>query len=115
MRRFSTSRRVEIKDNDQTVAVADVITLPGGPAVARASLYPASGHVAPGTRSRLVDAVLALPEVLASERLEATVPLGDSESLERLRQRTRAAATRPAGSTALVDAYLSRGGHGGPR
>jgi hypothetical protein len=62
-----------------------------------------------------VDAVLALPEVLASERLEATIPLGDSESLERLRQRAHATATRPAGSTALVDAYLSRGGHGSPR
>ena len=46
------------------------------------------------------------PEVQASSRLEATVPLGDAESLERLRERTEDAVTRPAGSTALVDADL---------
>ena len=47
-----------------------------------------------------------LPEVQASSRLEATVPLGDAESLERLRERTEDSVTRPAGSTALVDAEL---------
>jgi hypothetical protein len=50
------------------------------------------------------------PEVQASSRLEATVPLGDAESLERLRERTDDAVTRPAGSTALVDADLPDGG-----
>jgi hypothetical protein len=47
-----------------------------------------------------------LPEVQASTRLEATVPLGDGEALERLRQRTEDAVTRPAGSTALLDANI---------
>ena len=37
---------------------------------------------------------------------EATVPLGDGESLERLRQRTEDSVTRPAGSTALLDATI---------
>jgi hypothetical protein len=46
------------------------------------------------------------PEVKSGSRLEATVPLGDAESLERLRERTEDAVTRPAGSTALVDANL---------
>jgi hypothetical protein len=54
----------------------------------------------------LVDSVLDLPEVQASARLEATVPLGDTEALQRLRERTRDAVTRPAGSTALVDAAI---------
>ena len=47
-----------------------------------------------------------LPEVQASTRLEATVPLGDGEALERLRERTQDAVTRPAGSTALLDANV---------
>ena len=47
-----------------------------------------------------------LPEVQASARLEATVPLGDTELLERLRQRTHDAVTHPAGCTALVDADI---------
>ena len=44
-------------------------------------------------------------------RLEAAVPIGDGESLERLRQRTEESATRPAGSTALVDAVIPAQGH----
>jgi hypothetical protein len=47
-----------------------------------------------------------LPEVQASGRLEATIPLGDSETLDRLRERAEDTTTRPAGSTALVDASL---------
>jgi hypothetical protein len=54
----------------------------------------------------LVDAVMDLPGVQASSRLEATVPLGDAESLERLRERTEDTIARPAGSTALVDADI---------
>jgi hypothetical protein len=50
-----------------------------------------------------------LPEVQESSRLEATIPLGDGESLERLRERTEDTDTRPAGSTALVDANLAPG------
>jgi hypothetical protein len=38
--------------------------------------------------------------------LEATVPLGDGEILERLRERTTDAVTRPAGSTVLLDATI---------
>ena len=50
-----------------------------------------------------------LPEVQDSARLEATVPLGDAESLERLRERAEDTVTRPAGSTALVDAAQTKG------
>src|SRR5258708_25294212 len=98
------ARRVEIKDGDQTGAAAEGSQPPGG--TARASLHAASGHVAPGRRADLVDAVVDLPEVQASSRLEATVPLGDTETLDRLRERTEETTTRPAGSTALVDASL---------
>jgi hypothetical protein len=101
------ARRVEIKDGDHTVAAAEVSPRPGG--TARASLHAASGHVAPGRRADLVDAVVDLPEVQASSRLEATIPLGDGETLDRLRERTEETTSRPAGSTALVDASLPGG------
>jgi hypothetical protein len=101
-----TPRHVEIKDGDQTVAAAEVTTSPEGDGAAQVSLRAASGHIAQGSRAKLVDAVLDLPEVQASERLEATVGLGDAESLERLRERTDDTATRAAGSTALVDATM---------
>ena len=101
------ARRVEIKDGDQTVAAAEVSQHEGG--TARASLYASSGHVPPGRRSDLVDAVVDLPEVQASSRLEATIPLGDGETLDRIRERTEDTTSRAAGSTALVDATLPGG------
>jgi hypothetical protein len=98
-------QHVEIKDGDQTVAAADVTTDDEHDTV-RASLHAAAGHIAPGRRASLVDAVMDLPEVQESARLEASVPLGDGESLERLRERTDDASTHPAGSTALLDANI---------
>jgi hypothetical protein len=99
-------RHVEVKLGDQTVAAAEVTSCERAGGTVRTSLYPSSGHVPPGSRARLVDSVMDLPEVRASARLEATVPLGDAEALQRLRERTRGAVTRPAGSTALVDADI---------
>jgi hypothetical protein len=107
-----TPRHVEIKDGDQTVAAAEVTTSPEADGAAQVSLRAASGHIAPGSRAKLVDAVLDLPEVQESVRLEASVGLGDAESLERLRERTDDIETRAAGSTALVDANLPP--HGDP-
>ena len=106
----SRPQHIEIKDGDETVAAAEVTTSqePGG--TAQASLHAAPGHIAPGSRASLVDAVMDLPEVQASEHLQATVPLGDAESLDRLRERTDDATTRPAGSTALLDANIPSGG-----
>jgi hypothetical protein len=105
-------RRVEVRDDDQIVAAAEVAASGEAGGTARASLHAESGHVPPGKRTDLVDAVMDLPEVQASARLEAAVPIGDGESLERLRQRTEESATRPAGSTALLDAVIPA--EGGP-
>jgi hypothetical protein len=98
------SRRIEIKDEDKTIAAAEVTPLDDAGGTVRTSLLPTSGAAKPGSRASLVDAVMDLPEVQASSRLEATVPLGDTESLERLRERSEQTVTRPIGSTALVDA-----------
>jgi hypothetical protein len=108
------SRHVEVKDGNQTVAAAEVTTLENAEGTVRASLLPSSGHTPPGSRASLVDAVMDLPEVRASSRLEATVPLGDADSLQRLRERTEDTVTRPAGSTTLVDADIPPGRPAGP-
>jgi hypothetical protein len=97
------SRRVEVKDEDQTVAAAEVTPLENSEGTVRTSLHPSSGPTVPGSRASLVDAVMDTPEVQNSARLEATLPRGDAESLERLRERTDVTVTRPAGSTTLVD------------
>jgi hypothetical protein len=99
-------RHVEVGDGDQPVAAAEVTTDAGAAGTVRASLHAQAGHITPGSRAGLVDAVMDLPEVQASARLEATIPLGDGESLERLRERTEGAVTRPAGSSTLLDANI---------
>jgi len=108
-----TPQHVEIKDGEDTVAAAEVTTSPEPGGTAQASLHAAPGHIAPGSRASLVDAVMDLPEVQASEHLQATVPLGDSESLERLRERTDDTTTRAAGSSALLDANIPPDGEPG--
>jgi hypothetical protein len=99
-----TRRHVEIKEGDRTVAAADVSMPEEGDGAARASLHASSGHVAPGRRAELVDRVLDLPEVRDGSRLEASVPIGDGESLDRFRERCDDVTTRAAGSSALLDA-----------
>ena len=99
-------QRVEVSDDDRTVATAEVTTSEGSGGTARVSLRAESGHIAPGRRASLVDAVLDLPEVQKSARMEAAFRLGDSESLHRFQERCEDVSTRPAGWSALLDANL---------
>jgi hypothetical protein len=102
-----TSRHVEVRDDeDHTAAVAEVTTAKGPEGTVRTSMYAKSEHVRPGDRAALVDEVMGLPEVKASDRVEATVPRGDAESVERLRERTEDAVLRAAGGTTLLDANV---------
>jgi hypothetical protein len=108
-----TSRHIEIKDDDdRTAAVAEVTTARGPEGTVRTSMYAKSEHVRPGDRATLVDEVMGLPEVKASSRVEATVPYGDAESVERLRERTDDAVLRAAGGTTLLDANVRPDGGG---
>jgi hypothetical protein len=102
-----TPRRVEIKDEgDRVVAEAEVTTARGPEGTVRTSMHAKNEHARRGDRTSLVDAVMDLPEVQASERVEASVPYGDVESLDRLRQRTDDPQTRVAGATTLLDANV---------
>ena len=102
-------QRVEVSDDDRTVATAEVTTSEGSGGTARVSLRAEPGHITPGRRASLVDAVLDLPEVQESARVEAAFRLGDGESLHRLEERCQDVRTRPAGWSALLDANLPPG------
>ena len=109
-----TPRHLEIKDeSDRTVAKAEVTTALGPEGTVRTSMQ-ADPYAPPGYRASLVDAVMDLPEVQASDRVEAAVPYGDAESLERLRERTEDAQTRAAGATTLLDANVPNIAEPGP-
>jgi hypothetical protein len=106
------SRHVEIKDaDDRVVAEAEVTTALGPEGTVRTSLHAKSERARRGDRTTLVDVVMDLPEVQASDRVEASVPYGDGESLERLRERTDDPQTRVAGATTLLDANVPSGSH----
>jgi hypothetical protein len=105
-------QRVEVTDDDRIVAAAEVTTSAGSGGTAQVSLHAEPGHITPGRRASLVDAVLDLPEVQESARLEAAFRLGDSESLHRLQERCEDASTHPAGWSGLLDANLPSSGAG---
>jgi len=105
-------QHVEVSDHDRAVVAAEVTTSGGSGGTARAFLRAESGHITPGRRTSLVDAVLDLPEVQESARLQAAFPLGDTESLQRFQERCVDVSTRPAGWSALLDANLPSGGAG---
>jgi hypothetical protein len=98
-------RQVDVTEHGEVVAVADLEPT-DDQGVIRASLHAQAGHLPTGTRTRLVDRVLDLPQTKDGNRLEATLPLGDAESLDRLRERCDEVQTRPAGASCLVDAAL---------
>ena len=99
-------QHLEVSDNGRTAAAAEVIISEESGGTARVSLRAEAGHITPGRRASLVDAVLDLPQVRESARLEAAFPLGDGESLQPLQQRCHDVSTRPAGCSALLDASL---------
>jgi hypothetical protein len=106
---YDLHRHVELSDSRGMVAAADVTISQETGRTARASLRAAAGHLAPGIRARLVDAVLGLPELHDGGRLQAAFPLGDTETLCRLRERCTDITTHPAGTTLLLEATIGRG------
>lgn len=100
----ATPRIVIDGDDGRHLAVARIDLV--DPETARASLHVSAGHLPLGTRTRLVDAVFDDPDVRSCRRVQVTIPLGDTEILDRVRQRGMFATFRAAGSTCLVEAEL---------
>ena len=94
-----------IEENGHLLAHAEVYPT-DQPGLIHSEMHVESGHVPGGTPTRLVDAVLAHPQVDEADRLLATMPLGDTEMLARVRQRCRDVHAHAAGATKIVDARL---------
>ena len=104
----SDSHEIAIKVDGHLAALAQVSGT-DDPAVVRSAMHISAGHLPPGTRARLVDAVLDDPKVAAASHLAATMPAGDIEMVERVRERADAVEVRATGATKLVDADLRHG------
>jgi hypothetical protein len=96
---------VQIRVDGHVLADAEVHRT-DDPRVVRSELHAESGQLPPGTRGRLVDAVLDHPSVDGAEHLFAVMPMGNTEMLDRVRERTADVTTRAAGATKIVEARL---------
>jgi hypothetical protein len=105
--RATHEHHVDVSEDGHRLATADVTTSAEAHGVTLASFHAEAGHLPPGTRRNLVDVVMDLPDVRASDHLRASVPTGDTESIDRLRERTTGLRTHVAGCTALIDADIS--------
>ena len=100
---------VEIEDGGRTVASAS-ISGTDRPGVVHSELHAESGSLPPETRAHLVDAVLDHPDVHGADHLVATMPVSDTEMLERMRERCEDVEAHAAGATKIVDARLTTAG-----
>jgi hypothetical protein len=80
MARRELHRHVEINHDERTVAAAEV-TSQGPSRTAWASLRAESGHITPGRRASLVNAVLDRPKCRKAHAPNVVFPLGNSETL----------------------------------
>jgi hypothetical protein len=96
---------IRIEADGRMLAAAEV-HLTNRPGVVHSDLHAESGPLPRGTRTRLVDALLEHPEVHHAVRLLATMPIGDTEMLERVRERCTVVETRPTGATKIVEVRL---------
>jgi len=102
---MSNVQHITIEDNGHLLAEAFVKSHPD---LVDAQLRVEAGHIPPGARSQLVDAVLDLPEVAPGTRLEMTLPTGDGEMLEQIRNRCHDVNTRVAGVSCRLQTNFPR-------
>jgi hypothetical protein len=98
-----------IETDGRTLATAEVHPTDTA-GIVHSDMHVESGHLPMGTRTRLVDAVLAHPDVDRADRLVATMPLGDTEMLARVRECCADVEAHAAGATKLVEARVHRAG-----
>lgn len=96
----STPRYITLTDDNQMLAEATVSSTTHRPSV-HADLHVEAGHLPAGTRTRLVDAVLDLT-AQPGTHLQVTLPAGDGEILDRLRERCDDLQVRSAGASCLA-------------
>jgi hypothetical protein len=108
MARSGDNQTIVIEADGRTLASAEVRPT-DEPGLVHSELHVESGHLPGGTRTRLVDAVLEHPQVDEADRMLATMPIGDTEMLDRVRERCDDVEARAAGATKLVEARLEHG------
>jgi len=98
---MADDRHVTIKAHGETLAEATISKVDDD-AEACVDVHVASGHLPAGSRHRLTEAIHEAVIEDQVERLTATVPLGDAELVEGIRDHLNDAELRAAGSTSII-------------
>ena len=97
----SDTQRITVEEDGRVLAEATLRSDTEQRSV-RADMHVEAGHLPVGTRTRLVDAVLDDESAAAGAHLDATLPAGDGEILDRLRERCDDVQVRSAGASTLA-------------
>jgi hypothetical protein len=101
----SAPQHITLTDDGRILAQAIIDSQTDHPCL-HADLHVEAGHLPVGTRTRLVDAVLDLTAAEPGTHLEVTLPAGDGEILDRLREHCDDLQTRAAGASCLATGTL---------
>ena len=104
----TTDATVKVRRDGRVVATAAITTQDGPHGTARVFLGTPHTDAARQARGELVDEVLDHPGVRDSDRVRVVLPLGDSEAVGRLQERTTNLDARAAGASSIVEAEVPR-------
>jgi hypothetical protein len=99
---MGNEKQISVEEGGSVLAEATVsLANDNGEAHAQVSVAP--GHLPVGTRQKVVDAVHEAVIEDHTQRLRATVPLGDAELVEGLRNHLDDVVLRAAGATSIIE------------
>ena len=102
---MADEKHIRVEEDGQLVAQASVSVSPDDSS-ARASVRMAAGQLPAGSRQKVVDAVHDTVADDHGRHLTTTVPLGDSELVEKMRDRLDDVELRAAGATSIIEGDL---------
>lgn len=99
---MTEKRHVSIDAHGETLAEA-TISLPEGDGEAHVEVDTGSGHLPAGARQRLADAVHDVVTEAQADHVRASVPMGDAELVEGVRQHLSDVELRAEESTSIIE------------
>lgn len=103
---MAAEKHITVEEDGQILAQARIAS--DDEHGARAEVNVAPGHLPAGTRQRMADAVHASVVEGDVRRLSASVPLGDAELIDGMREHLTDVELRAAGSTSILEGEVRR-------
>lgn len=92
---------------DPRISQESPISVLNGDGEVRVDVHTTSGHLPAGARQRLADAVHEAVTDVEAERVSATVPMGDAELVDGIRDHLNDVELRAAGSTSIIEGTVA--------